>query len=660
MPLRYPPLLDEFVEKESVAMPTVTELLEMPLEEAKEFTLDARDDVPVTIPEFTVNQIDPGLYWFHLEFRWQNSWYEGSTTAGSNLITMTLAVDEMLSVGAGVTGPGIPANTIIHAFVDAHTIRLSKNATATLTDAEIWFNPGPLNKTLDLYVQRPRDGVWLLIGGATALSKTSTNPPNHAFRFHRTGNSLFAQRVLDEWAGGQWKTLAELKNFYNGSSPVGAGNLNFRFVYGPPTMNDMPDYALFAHPQDLVHTPVETLFKYLPQRPISREITATWKLTSLSVPAGRFMYWQIFNPATNNWSFFYFHNGVTWTPYPIGVTAALDDAPGKFRLRSVADTQIYLEQKLADGSWIFRGLANIPEANTWRLRMLFGPYTLLGLPHLEPKVCGTTNESDVVTMESTADLNVGDGVLGLAIPSGTTIKQILSATSIKLTADATATNASASLQFQQAAHVILDDGDSPPHKAEIARAPSGAGADRGKGGVTVPKGKWQARVDVASNQTVPPGAIIYLQAIIGGAWRNLATWTKPTAPATTGIHPGNHLKFSGVNSGAFTSDTFVRFLYFGGVGGSGRPTLGTGYIETVVFPPSKTVKLEVSDTVGLDRTMIAKNADGDPVKMFKPGHKDSFWQIAHRRELPSLNSWEWPPLSRRSRATRFASRADGK
>jgi hypothetical protein len=67
LPLRYPPLLDEYVEKESVATPTVTTKLEQPMREAEQFTVTAA--AVSTVPTLTVEP-NGSNQWFTLNWTW--------------------------------------------------------------------------------------------------------------------------------------------------------------------------------------------------------------------------------------------------------------------------------------------------------------------------------------------------------------------------------------------------------------------------------------------------------------------------------------------------------------------------------------------------------------------------------------------------------------
>jgi hypothetical protein len=80
LPLRYPPLLDEYVPKETVATPDVTTLHTQPLEMAPEFTVTAAS-TSASIPTFTVAAPAVGNRWFDLTWSWPN----GADTATKTL-----------------------------------------------------------------------------------------------------------------------------------------------------------------------------------------------------------------------------------------------------------------------------------------------------------------------------------------------------------------------------------------------------------------------------------------------------------------------------------------------------------------------------------------------------------------------------------------------
>ena len=237
------------------------------------------------------------------------------------------------------------------------------------------------------------------------------------------------------------------------------------------------------------------------------------------------------------------------------------------------------------------------------------------LEHSSSSTAAITSGSATVTMASTLERAVGEAVSGTGIPTGTTIASISSGTQLTLSANATATNASASLAFAFT------------HVAKLERQKSGGGLDAGKGGVTVPKGKWQVRIVVASGQTIFDYAQVRLQKWNPtSGWGEIALWTK------THLIPGKTLIYNGQNSGALAADTLVRVLYAHGSVMLPR-MLGEAVIETVVYPESKAITLQVDVVNGTGRKMLARNSDGEPVSLFKPGHVGSFWQIAHRREL---------------------------
>lgn len=540
-PLRYPPLLDEYVEKESVATPTVTEVYNVPLQEAVEATFGQR--TPGTIPTFSVNARASTLaspaQWFTVGWTWPST-------------------------------PGTPF------------------------------------KTLTLQVLRPRDSTWVSVGNL-ALSTTGTAPASQQLQF-RTVNNTALYADLKSGAG-SWGLFATLSGFFAANTPAGSvPNLTFRLVYGPVSTNDLAGH--FADVTDWQSNTASTNLVHVVQTVASKDIATTWTIPS-AVGIGKTLSWQILG--SSSWSSLY-----SWTLYT-GLTAST------FRLRYTAATTLVLEEKQANGSWLVRGTVTIAAAVSWKLRLLFGPETAQGVSVTSTITCATTNTSTSITMASTSGRSVGETVVGAGIPAGATVASITNGTTLVISVAATATSGSVSLKFTRDMRVVLSDG-STTHTAICQRMPSGPGLDFGTGGITIPKGKWQTRLSVPANATVPAGASVSLQKWNASAWVTVTSWA---------LTPGIVKEYKGLNPPIeLTADTVMRFLYKGGAS-LAKCSAGGAVIETVTYSTATGVTLSVSDTIGNGRTMTARDTADTPapVKMFRTSHVGSFWQIAHRREL---------------------------
>lgn len=640
---RYPPLLDEFVEKETVTTPTVTEIYDTALEEAPEFTLAPRT-LP-TNPTFTVLARPPGTVSV------ANSWF-----------------------ALGWTGwPTTPT--------------------------------GLAGKSVTVEVQKPT-GEWVPVTALAApIPHTSAPPPGQDYRFKATtppSKNLVVERKATSEPGWSASTLLGFFAEERSSAP----DLTFRLAYGPPLVNDMPDNKVTVTPGagatvsgPLMDSPYFGALQlvHMLQTPTSQDITATWTMPGF-VPAERTLSWQMVN-ASNNWAYLW-HWGPSTTP----LSAALNGTSAVFRLRTTTAitgvTYATLEQKQAAGHWVAMPTsvpisqallcnvtqsiptittastagriigervtgAGIPAGTTiiainsamqltlshnatethagawlafarptpWNVRLLFGREDTQGIG-TQVVTCNIASGSAVITLAgaaTTAVRRVGELVSGPGIPAGTTIASIpvSPVNQFTLSAVATATNAAVNLTFTSDAYIALN-AIGLSHVMKLERQESGTGADAAKSGVTVPAGNWRARVAVAADATVPAGASVTLQKWVpigtGGAWSNITTWPKLVAGVTN--------EYVGQLTGAFTTDTLVRLLYKGGV--SLRRIAGEGTIDTVVFPPSKAVTLQVNSAIGTG-TMLARDTSTtpQPVALFQPGHVGSFWQIAHRRDLSS-------------------------
>lgn len=125
--------------------------------------------------------------------------------------------------------------------------------------------------------------------------------------------------------------------------------------------------------------------------------------------------------------------------------------------------------------------------------------------------------------------------------------------------------------------------------------------------VTIPAGDWQATVDCAD--TIPAGAKLTLQKSIGsGLW---AIYKQ------LDLHPGEVTIFRGET---LTAAKQFRFKW------EGRAMAGTAKLESIVYPVSDEITIEVDAVNGNDRTMTASGA------LFQAGHVGSYWQITHRRD----------------------------
>lgn len=165
-----------------------------------------------------------------------------------------------------------------------------------------------------------------------------------------------------------------------------------------------------------------------------------------------------------------------------------------------------------------------------------------------------------------------------------------------------------------AGQVALADGATAIHTRKIERCPSGP-ADAGKGGVTMPVGKFQVRSIVSEGVTIPGGAQVVLEKLAAGVWTALATWA---------LDDGQVYEYDGTGATELTAPTLMRLRY---TATSGLRMAAQGVFETVVYPPSSATKLTVNGTTGNGRTMTAT------APIFQPGHVGSFWQVAHRRDV---------------------------
>jgi hypothetical protein len=713
MPLRYPPLLDENVEKESVAVPTVTETYRMDLEEAVEFTLAKR--TAETIPTFTIQAQPPPTPsaqnpWFDLSWIW---------------------LDE--------------------------------------------FPPGPAGKTLTLEVRNPAGtwvpvtggaGVWLNAASAALPTNTKAVPPAQSFRC-RPASVASTGLLVEKRTGTTWSSTV-LAGFFGSTVTSSLTELTFRLVYGPPTQNPLPGRAVTVSPSvalsgsgPLLEAPYGGT---LPLRPIlqthtSEDISTWWTLPNPVPAPARTLTWQVVN-AVNKWV-----NLKSWT---VPATGLIPESI--FRLRYSSDANLAVEEKQADGSWnplpaanmapvLSCGIASgsmtvtmkstagrvvgeavtgtgIPAGTTvaavnsgtvitlsagatvnnavagltfslqrdaWTLRLLYGPETALGTSKSSVVTCVVTEGSADVTMVSNTGLAVGQYISGTGVPPDTTVESLTGSTQITMSKVATATNLTSALTFNSGpAKVVLalpsavtcaitsgsatvtmasttgraegervsGSGITPGttiatvdssteitisapatatsasasltfhaavHTANLERQKSGTGADAGRGGITVRAGNWQARMEVtAGTGTVPAdGGTLSVQKwnpAVG--WQTLGTaWT---------VAAGKLYIYSGVQSGAFTTDTLVRLLYKGGSGAdpSHMKSAGFAVIETIEYPPSEAVTLEVSVVNGPNRTLLAKKSGGTAASLFvmpvedppSEGHRGSYWQIVHRRD----------------------------
>lgn len=715
MPLRYPPLLDENVEKESVSVPEVLEKYRMDLEEADEFTLSKKS--AETIPTFTVQAQPPPTTGV------QNPWFD-----------------------------------------------LSWIWVATLP-------PGPAGKTVTLEILNPA-GTWVPVTGAASLllnsasialpTNTTAAPPAQSFRCRPTvpaSAGLLVER-RNGASTNPWATT-HLVGFFGTTVTSSLTELTFRLVYGPPTQNPLPGRAVTVSPSvalsgsgPLLSAPYNGTLPLTPilQTNTSEDISTWWTLPNPVPAPARSMTWQVLN-AVNKWASIH-----SWAIPGNGVIPE-----SIFRVRYSSKSLLCAEEKQADGSWTLRGSANVApviscgiasgsttvtmkttagrmvgeavtgtgipagatisvvnsgtvitlsvgatvtntvasltftlQRDSWTLRVLYGPETAIGTSNSKvvtcvvtegsaavtmanntglsidqyisgtgvpanTKVesltgstqitmsnvatvtnlassltfnsgpaklalalptmltCGITDDSDAITMASTTGRVVGERVSGAHIEAGSTIISVDSSTQITISKEAEGTNASASLTFH-----------APLHTANLSRQKSGTGADEGRGGITVRAGNWQARMEVSPGAGSVPadGGTLSVQKWTGTAWQTLGTaWT---------VAAGKLYIYSGVQSGAFTTDTLVRLLYKGGSGTDPSHLRSAGFavIETIDYPPSTAVTLEVSVVNGKNRTMLAKNTGGGNAKLFiapsadppSRGHEGSYWQIVHRRE----------------------------
>lgn len=125
----------------------------------------------------------------------------------------------------------------------------------------------------------------------------------------------------------------------------------------------------------------------------------------------------------------------------------------------------------------------------------------------------------------------------------------------------------------------------------------------------IPTGEYEAKV--SSTADIPNGAKLYLERWTGSVWVQVTSMRLSTSQTTT-------------YRGTVTGNTAMRFRWVAGRAMMG----GVATVESLVFPPSEDVTLQVDATEGEDKTMTAS----EPI--FEAGHVGSFWQITHRRDEP--------------------------
>lgn len=633
VPLRYPPLLDEYVEKESVATPTVTEVYDTVLEEAAEATFSKRTQGAV--PGFTV---DPSggtttvpVKWFSLAWTWPGGPLTGGITSGSKTVTLTSTTGRV--VGEGVSGTGIPAGSYVTAVVDATHLTISATATVTNASALLTFNTGAAAKWLDVQVLRTRDNKWVTAQLYTLANLTAA-PVAGEFQFRADGTTTLR---MDRKESGTWtNNAASLASFFATATVAGAvPALQFRFVYRGATTsettlaqaNDLTGYSVTA--TDWEANTVNVPLTHVIQWTAGKVMTATWTLPA-AVPGSRYMAWQVLDGA-NVWR----------SLYSQLLSPTLDDAPGVYRLRYVAETWLILEAKQANGTWVMLGgtvktAAASASVSSWKLRWLYPDEVVQGISVAAVVAgCGTTSGSDVVTMPSTAGRSAGETVVGAGVPTGATVTGITNGTTLVISADATA-SATVSLTFTRDGRVTVTDGD-VTHVALCERQESAGGLDFGRSGITLPKGKWQTHLSIPAEAVVPTGATVTLQRWTASGWTSKKVGNSPALPTWT-LKAGTVNEYKGLSPGGggeLADATLVRFLYDGGTSG-GRVEGAEALIETVTFPNAKATTLQVSDTIGQGRTMLAKDTSEptpQDVSLFNEKHVGSYWQIAHRRDV---------------------------
>jgi hypothetical protein len=240
MPLTYPPLLDDYVVPEPVA-PTITTLLEAPLEMAPEWTLPARPEDPIPFFESDPSGVADAP-WFELEY----------TTWGS----------EFPSIAGGV------------------------------------------NPTLNLQVVNSAD-EWVNAGAVTiSLTSTPAFKMQYAFQPAATTTSvLIRRRTWNGSSWGSWSTITTVVlTLPSGSTAATMPTLTFRLVIGPENIAGSNAHRITVTP---ITTARGSLFdpslidpgvlrlSVRQQLPVSYDFSRTWNLPG-SFPAQQQARWQVF------------------------------------------------------------------------------------------------------------------------------------------------------------------------------------------------------------------------------------------------------------------------------------------------------------------------------------------------------------------------------
>lgn len=145
--------------------------------------------------------------------------------------------------------------------------------------------------------------------------------------------------------------------------------------------------------------------------------------------------------------------------------------------------------------------------------------------------------------------------------------------------------------------------------------------------VVVPVGDWQATV--VCGPDITPGSVLTVQKLVGASW--LLNMEIELEEGSTVIQRGVPL----------TAATTMRFLwrnkFTSGSQESGKGMYvsagvpGTAKLQSIVFPETDDITL-ASSSVNADGATLTAS---EPI--FQTGHIGSIWQLAHRRELGSVD-----------------------
>lgn len=146
------------------------------------------------------------------------------TSTGSDQITVPST--RIYWPGLKVTGPGIPANTVIDSIIDTQTLRLNNNATATATGVSLTFS-----ETLQVRVNGIRVFNWTLSSISPGQNRTQTitfSSPPPAGQTIELYSKYFAVIPFDEDSSSgtinkndAWDIIIKDNSFYSRTTNVG-------------------------------------------------------------------------------------------------------------------------------------------------------------------------------------------------------------------------------------------------------------------------------------------------------------------------------------------------------------------------------------------------------------------------------------------------------